>query len=533
MVRFALPVRAALTRGGRARRGAHTAPGNLACACALLLSLSVAAAEPAPAAKPAESPPGTAKPAESPPAVAPPASAADAAVAAAPSVSSRVDAQAEFRRLLDAKDYQAAIEQGRRIVELVRQDATATSEDLQIALLNLGAVQALADDSVGATETYQQVIRMIEGEGHLTTSRMSRAVAGVANAYYEAKRYDLAADAYDRALQLNRRNEGLFNEEQLPLLDRRADSLTSLGRYEEALQALAYGMRVAERRYGAEDQRTIDRLEQLGRWYTRVGAYEASRQALRNAVRLVEKRSGPNAIELVGPLLAIGESYREQLLDPEAMRESAEDDRNSVFHDSNASTGMPSRTPGLLAAEGERALERAVEIVDQQPQPSPVQVVDVRTQLGDWYQTRLQHDRALPQYQLAWAAAGQTPPLNGKSLREMLFDQPILLHYTPATDWKRYARRPADEVVARTVEIDLTVSAQGRVTGRKLVSNEGDAHMAEKALEAADTARYRPRFVDGKPVETPDVRLTQTYYEPIEKPKSPDDTATPAPSTKP
>ena len=317
---------------------------------------------------------------------------------------------------------------------------------------------------MGATETYQQVIGMIEGEGHLTTSRMSRAVAGVANAYYEAKRYDLAADAYDRALQLNRRNEGLFNEEQLPLLDRRADSLTSLGRYEEALQALAYGMRVAERRYGAEDQRTIDRLEQLGRWYTRVGAYEASRQALRNAVRLVEKRSGPNAIELVGPLLAIGESYREQLLDPEAMRESAEDDRNSVFHDSNASTGMPSRTPGLLAAEGERALERAVEIVDRQPQPSPVQVVDVRTQLGDWYQTRLQHDRALPQYQLAWAAAGQTPPLDGKSLREMLFGQPILLHYTPATDWKRYARRPADEVVARTVEIDLTVSAEGRVT---------------------------------------------------------------------
>jgi TonB family protein len=187
----------------------------------------------------------------------------------------------------------------------------------------------------------------------------------------------------------------------------------------------------------------------------------------------------------------------------------------------------------LLAAEGERALERAIEIVDRQPKPSPVQVADVHTQMGDWYQTRLQHDRALPQYLLAWVAAEQAPTLDGKTLRELLFGKPVLLHYTRATEWNRYARRPAAEVVAHTVEIDLTVSAEGRVSGRKLVSNEGDAHMAEEALKAADTARYRPRFVDGKPVETPDVRLTQTYYEPIEPPKNPEAAEPTAPPTKP
>ena len=164
----------------------------------------------------------------------------------------------------------------------------------------------------------------------------------------------------------------------------------------------------------------------------------------------------------------------------------------------------------------------------RQPKPSPVQVADVHTQMGDWYQTRLQHERALPQYKLAWVAAEQAPILDGKSLRELLFGKPILLHYTRPTEWDRYARRPADEVVAHTVEIDLTVSTEGRVRGRKLVSNEGDAHMAEEALEAADTARYRPRFVDGNPVETPDVRLTQTYYEPIETPKNPEATESPS-----
>jgi TonB family protein len=140
--------------------------------------------------------------------------------------------------------------------------------------------------------------------------------------------------------------------------------------------------------------------------------------------------------------------------------------------------------------------------------------------MGDWYQTRLQHERALPHYKLAWAAAARAPELGGKPLREVLFGRPVLLHYVRPTEWDRYAKRPAGEAVARTVEIDLTVNADGRVRGRTLVSNEGDAHMAEEALEAADTARYRPRFVEGEPVETTDVRMVQTYFEPVEQPES-------------
>jgi tetratricopeptide (TPR) repeat protein len=449
-----------------------------------------------------------------------PASPADQA--SAPIGASQLDASAEFRRRFDAKDYAGAIVQGRHVIALVRLDPTATREDLQIALMNLGAAQIAGEDYLGAEETYKEVITALETEGRMTTPRMSRATAGLAHAYYFAKRYELAADAYDRAILQNRRNEGLFNEEQLTLLDRRADSLTALGRYEEALQSLAYGMRIADRSFGSQDQRTIDRLEQLGRWYTRVHAYEAGRQALRSAVRIVEKRSGPYAVELVGPLTGIAESYRRQLLDPEAMRESAESDRNSVFNESNNPSGMPGRAPGLLASEGERALERAIEVVDRQPNPSPLQVADVRTQMGDWYQTRLQTERALPHYKLAWQAAEHAPAINGQPLREYLFGKPTLLHFDRLTEWDRYARRPPGEVEAHTVEIDLTVNAEGRVRARKLVSNEGDAHLAEEALEAADTARYRPRFLDGNPVETSDVRLTQTYYQPIETQKTPD-----------
>jgi hypothetical protein len=163
-------------------------------------------------------------------------------------------------------------------------------------------------------------------------------------------------------------------------------------------------------------------------------------------VRIVEKKQGPNAIELVGPLTAIAESFRRQLLDPVAMRESNDADRNSVFHDAT-NLPMQSHVPGLLAAEGERALTRAVQIVDAQPHPSPLQVADVRTQMGDWYQTRLQNDRALPHYKVAWEAATHAPDVAGKSLRELLFGRPVLLHYVRSSEWDRYAKRPPTEVL--------------------------------------------------------------------------------------
>src|SRR4029453_11332726 len=107
------------------------------------------------------------------------------------------------------------------------------------------------------------------------------------------------------------------------------------------------------------------------------GAYDPGRQALRAAVRIVEKKQGEKSIELVGPLTALAESFRRQLLDPGAMRESADAERDSVFHDAG-SMNMQSHVPGLLAAEGERTLERAVRIVDAQPNPSPRQGADVR-----------------------------------------------------------------------------------------------------------------------------------------------------------
>jgi tetratricopeptide (TPR) repeat protein len=420
------------------------------------------------------------------------------------------DLQPSFRQLLDARQYEQAVAEAKRLVDAAAQLPEA-GEELQVALMNLAVAQHLSGDFLGAEASYLRVIGLVEASGRLTTPRLARAEAGLAATYYAGRRYDLAAEHFDRAVMLSRRSEGLFNEAQLPLLEKYANSLTEIGRLNDALKVQRYSLRVVERKHGATGVRYAAQLESVGRWYARIGSYDASRAALRRAIDIVETASGVNAPELIGPLTALADCDRRQLLDS-SQRDlaSADDMRRSMFHDPMAPIG-PVLSASTISSEGQKALERAVAIASSRPDPSPVQLADVRTQLGDWFQSQMQFDRALPHYQLAWqSATGQA--VGGKPLAEQLFGRPVLLHYEPPLIWDRHFGKPPGEAVVRTAAVEFTVSAQGRVVDPKAVADGGDPKLGALTEKAAQSALYRPRFEKGLPAETPGVRIDQPFY---------------------
>ena len=430
---------------------------------------------------------------------------------APPATDERSLAHAEFKRLFEAGEYSAAVEQGRRVVELTER-AGARSEELQVALMNLALAQLRAGDYVAAEASFQRVIGLVEASGRLTSPRLARAYAGLGLTYHAARRYDLAAVSLDRAISLNRRAEGLFNEEQLPLLEKQADALTELDRPDDALQTHRYALRLVGRRFGEQSLRYAKQLESFGRWYTRAGAYESARVVLRDALDLVVQIKGADSLELIGPLTAAADNSRRWLMDPDASFESLPDDQRRILYHDPVLPSPPSLAPSMIASEGLRALERATAIVDAHPDAPPSSVAVVHAQLGDLFQIRQAPDAALPHYLRAWQAASRAPPQDGRRLEQLLFDEPVLLQYVLPDGWDRYAARPPAEVERRLVEIEATVTPQGQLQDLKLVSDAGDAKFAQRALRAAETARYRPRLADGQPVATTGVRFTQPLY---------------------
>ena len=392
--------------------------------------------------------------------------------------------------------------------------------------MRLALAQFRAGDYVAAESSYLRVVDMIDASGRRTNPRLAHAYAGLAATYYAARRYDLAAGSYGRAIALLRRSEGLYDEDQLPLLDKQADSLTLVNRSDEALRAHLYALRVVARNDGKASLPYASQLVSLGRWYTRVGAYEQSRGALRDAADVVMGIGGPQTLDLVGPLTAYADNARRWLMDPSLDELAAIDEqRRAMFHDT-AMPPPPSLSPTTIASEGQKALERAAAIVAAHPDASPALLAGVKVQLGDWYQVRQQPERALSNYRLAWQSAGTAA--DAGSLRESLFGTPVLLQYDAPVTWNRLATRPAEEVELRVVEVELTVTAQGRPKDARVVGVDVEQRLANQALRAVASAIYRPRLADGEPVTAAGVRFSQPFYVLRQS-----DTPTPAPAPAP
>lgn len=470
-----------------------------------------------------------------------PAPAATAQAATAPPAvePSSADAYGAFRREFDAGRYVEATAEARKVLALAEaQTTTPAAEDVQVALMNLGMAQNLAEDYLGAEATYKRAIKLIESSGRPLHARLARAYAGLATSYHDTQRHELAVQAFDQAIALTRRHEGLLTDRQVPLVEKYIDSLTELGRYEEGLQAQKYLLRIALREYGDSSVQLVPRLEEIGRWYTKVGAYDQSRRILKQAIDIVETAEGANSQRLVGPLLALANTNRRQLLDPVQQPGNDADSRAARFNDPTMPLGPSGYSAGMMLAEGEKSLQRAAALTDALPSPPPGQVVNVRTQLGDWYQLRQQPERALESYHLAWAAASRIPPkANGKPTTELVFGQPLLLEVVRPEGWNRNAGKPVDTIEVRTVSIEATVGSNGRVEDAKVVDDSGDARRAERTLKTyRDTARYRPRFENGEPVATTGVRFEQPFIlllkpEEPEKPAGTKPPETPPPAT--
>lgn len=442
---------------------------------------------------------------------APPAPATAGETDTQPSAAEEREAEfAGFRKAFDARDYAAAAAHAKRVVELTEAGPAARPEELQVALMNLALAQQYAEDRIGAEATYLRVIELIEAAGRATSPRLARAYAGLATTLHGAGRHEAAVAAFERAIALNRRTEGLFNAEQLPLLEKQADSLTELGRAEQALLAHRYALQVVARRDGQRSLPYARALESLGRWYTRVRSFEAGRATLQRAAALVEGLEDDDSLALVGPLTGIAENARRWLLDPQ-IRATApvDEDRRAMFHDTMMPT-PPNLSASTIGTEGLKALERAAAIVDADEAATPLLVARVHVQLGDWHQARQAPDRARLHYRRSWQAAGDDA--DGASIRQTLFGAPMLIRYVLPENWDRYARRPPEEVERRDVEIELTVTADGGIRDPRPIGAGHGERLVAQALRALETARYRPRVVDGEPVDAEGVRFVQPFY---------------------
>ena len=329
---------------------------------------------------------------------------------------------------------------------------------------------------------------------------------------YGSGQCDRAIDILDLALEVSRRNDGLFNPQQLEIYQHLLNCYLTLDRPADLDRAQQYALMIDEQRYGQNDMRMLPTLEEAARRYEQGGLYLSARKLHRRAVDIARRNAGDDDLALIGPLRGIARAFRLEYVYGLAMPD-VEDIPYSAAEIVSYATfnGTDTRLDPL----GERSLDRAVDILRNHPDADPEVFHDTLLELGDWHQLASQHRTALRVYRELWRVLNTAEPTADASRNLELLSNPSALVARHRTG-VRLRRPPADveRYQQYTVDLKYTVTREGRVKDIAVIESNAPRDIEIKVARDLKQTRYRPRFLDGEPVDTADLHHRQNSYSP-------------------
>jgi tetratricopeptide (TPR) repeat protein len=424
-----------------------------------------------------------------------------------PDSTERPESQQEYWAQFDQHDWEAAAEAARKLVEVAREKAKQKPLELAEALSLLGNAQRGLRDYDAAEVTYAEALEIVEANSGSMSSNLLEPLQGMGLTLAGRGDHDKAVPYLDRALLISHRNYGLFDAAQQPLLRQLATSLAQTGRLPEAERHMLYLQRVGERAYGRRDPRIVPIMLIVGDWYAEYGMFVPARLVYRDAIDIVERKLGTSDLGVVEPLRHLARSYTKEV---EYSTRGLATDRSRPPTDADGTSNeFKSLNPRYIDSDGEKALERALKVLASHQNPPRRTLVETLVQTGDWFQVKAQSDKALAYYRRAAALATQGP--DDADSEPAILSFPVRVYYPAPTMVSRNAQLPADQTEEKYVQVQFTVTDAGDVANARVIDQNGTARQASEFLQAIRGSRYRPKFVNGEPVETPGVTTREVF----------------------
>ncbi len=399
-----------------------------------------------------------------------------------------------YLRLMTEGRNAEAIAAAQEVLTLTQQEFGASSIEVAAPLINLATAQLRNGDLRDAEANYRAAISLLELRDGYLSLRLANPLVGLGETLVRSEQYVLATEAYERALRVNHVNEGFYNLEQMPIRDGLTEGYLGQQNLEKAnfhQEAEAY---TQQRKLGKDNLEFVAALEKLGRWYDRTNQTESARLAYQNAARVVEKARGEDSPELIDPLLAIAETYRQQALLP------PEPDSTQ-----SAETLLPMSS---------MMLRKALAIVQAEEPPDPAQRARILVRLGDLYLMWDKRNTASARYQEAWQALSADPGL--VTQRDDYFSQPVRIMGPVLPAIYPPPKRNAAPVQTKDLEpgfvvVRYGVNQLGRVTDASVIEADPANLLEEVVTRTASLTLFRPRYVDGAPVDTSGLILRHEF----------------------
>jgi tetratricopeptide (TPR) repeat protein len=412
-------------------------------------------------------------------------------------------------------DWDQAANIAQSLVDESRQTADKQPLRLAEALCLLGDVSLDQGNYAIAEPQFIEALGLVEKHATPGSGALVQPLTGLGEVQAGMQRNDEAIATLNRALLLSRRNSGLFDAAQVEILRVLNSTFINMRRFGEASAQMDYLERVAEHAYGPDDPRMSDILNEVARYYSQIGETVIARFKYMRAIDIVERKVGKNDPMLVPSLRGIADTYVSEMV--RSRLDDGEPPNNESIR-----FGLTDPTPNLhrppttrdLNRAGLDGLKRALTIIEARPLASPQLLAGTLINIGDWYTIVGDAKSALPFYQRVLAM----PPVQAEEKtqdkedgRNAPLGSPVRIFYPIPRLSARNLDLPASEVDEKFVQLEYTVTSEGTVIDEHIVAEDASNLQVSEALGSIKATRYRPKFVDGKPVDVPGISYRQVF----------------------
>lgn len=416
-------------------------------------------------------------------------------VGPAPAASADEDLMAQFRRfqeLMANESIDEADNVAKRVVELAIRLGGPRSTETAKALTNLGIVQQRTEQYDAAIQNFEGAIEIIEDNYDRLDSQLINPLAGLGSAQLANGRPDLASKTFTRAVHISHVNEGPHNIDQIILLESLAETSLLLGDTDKARDVHELIYNLNERYYRANMLDLVPSLMRRAKWQRRTGYINDERATYRRVIRILETKKGKNHISLIDPLMELGRSYYFVDVVEEPMG-------------------------GTAVYSGEIYFKKAVRIAEDSDDATWVQIADTKLSLADYYMRQQAVPSARKLYREVWEFLSEDE--ERLPTRYSMLEQINVLNAGIVPEFAGDASR--EDLIASDIELSegkvalaYRVTSRGRVDDVELVESEPDefSDMVRAAQREVRQRIYRPRFVDGEPVDTGNQLFTHDFY---------------------
>ena len=363
-------------------------------------------------------------------------------------------------------------------------------------MVNHGIIQSASEEHELGLSTINRGLEHIEEKSNPFSKSLINAVMAKALTEMSMGLLNQAEDSFRRAQHITHRQEGIYSEEQLIMVNYLTKTSLRRGASSDADTQQLFSLLVAERIHGPDSTELLPTLNRLGGYFASRGTtipvitsseagsersllFKHSLNAYERAIGIIEQNYGEHDLRLMRPLRGLASARIRQ------------------------NTGRRYAEPALL---------RALDIVSINPDAAPTDQAQALIDLGDLYIIR-SDQRAGETYVRAWQLLQEMP--EAQTMARSAFDTPVRLlpkeQPTLLLDRMPDAAQPGDELY---VSLRYDITADGRVEQVKVLDRNVPNEQVRLLRTRVKGTRYRPRIEDGQLVRTDDVDMRQLFRVP-------------------